>query len=132
MKIDLATALKYGPAPSAAATLAVEGDGPFVDPVLLLAIGIGLLAGIMWRAARLHSDSSRWDEVSRDLISSGLSFLANGILALMIVQWLDWGVIPALGVGMLVGATGVKAIMWAQQEFFQWLGHRVRGSSDRD
>lgn len=127
MKVDPVSAVKYGPAPAAAATAAVEGDAGFVDPFILLAIAIGLVAGILWRAARLHSDSEEWPEVSRDLISSGLSFLANGILALMIVQWRDWGVLPALGVGMIVGATGVKAIMWAQEEFFAWLKHRTGG-----
>jgi hypothetical protein len=114
MSITAAGGAKHG-APPAVAVMgeAVHGDLP--PTIILVCVGIGLTAGAMWRASKLRSEGSGWRDgaIQRDLAVSLLAGLANGILALLIVAYMDGGVLIALGVGMLVGATGVRAIQWA-------------------
>lgn len=87
-------------------------------------IGIGLACGAMWRAASLREKRRTWQAVREDFINSLLAGGANAIAALFIVDWLNGGVLIALGVGMLVAATGVRAIQWAQRSADDYLRQR--------
>lgn len=126
--IDVAAAAaKYAPAPAAAA-VAVSTEHSF-DPLILASIGIGLLCGAMWRAAQLRQIRKTWAEVRDDLINSLLAGGANAIAALFAVEWFDGGVLTALGIAMLVGATGIRAIQWAQRSADDYLRQKFGGAS---
>lgn len=118
--ISLAAVTKYAPAPAVAA-FAVSSEHSGFDPLILGAIGIGLLCGAMWRAAQLRQNRKTWPEVRDDLINSALAGGANAIAALFVVEWAEGGVLMALGSAMLVGATGVRAIQWAQRSADEYL-----------
>ncbi len=74
------------------------------------AVTLGLVAGAMWRAGNLKSEGRDAASIRADLIVSALIGLANAVLALAIVDWMGVGILLAMVVGVLVGATGVRAI----------------------
>lgn len=123
-------AAKYIPPPAATAVQAASTGG-HVDPLVIGGIGLGLVSGAMWRAASLREKRKTWTEVRDDFVNSLLAGLANAIAALFIVEWLDGGVLVALGVGMLVAATGVRAIQWAQRSADDYLRQRFSAPRKR-
>lgn len=116
-------AAKYVPPPVVTAVQATGNSGA-VDPLIIGGVGIGLACGAMWRAASLREKRKTWREVRDDFINSALAGGANAIVALYVVDWLDGGVMVALGVGMLVAATGIRAIQWAQRSVDDYLRQR--------
>lgn len=74
----------------------------------------GVLAGIgfgaMWRAGMLRSEGKSWAHVRSDLAVSGLIGGGNAILCLAIVEVFGLGALLAMGCGVLVGATGLRAL----------------------
>ena len=125
----MSTSLKYVPAPTAAGVVAAEEAAPLLDPTILFAIGIGLVAGAMWRAGYLReTTAASWDRVNGDLLNSLLAGLANAIAALFVTHWLEGGVLIALGVAMLISATGVRALQWAQGALEDYLRSKFGGT----
>lgn len=123
-------AAKYTPAPITAGAVAAEQSTSYFDPVTLAAIGVGLIAGAMWRAANLReSRNANWTTVQGDLLNSALAGLANAIAALFVTHWLGGGVLVALGVAMLIAATGVRALLWAQRSLDSYLRSKFGGTA---
>jgi hypothetical protein len=129
--ISAAAVTKYAPAPAAAA-VAVSSEHSGFDPLILGAIGIGLLCGAMWRAGQLRQNRKTWPEVRDDLINSALAGGANAIAALFVVEWAQGGVLMALGAAMLVGATGIRAIQWAQRSADEYLRQKFGSRPPED
>lgn len=123
------SSLKHVPAPAAAGAVTASEPNAILDPVILIAILIGLVAGAMWRAGYLReTQKAGWGIVSGDLINSGLAGFANAIAALFVTHWLEGGVLIALGVAMLIAATGVRALLWAQRAADEYLRSKFGGS----
>lgn len=104
----MSTLAKYGSAavPAVAATLAAHSDTAFK----VGAVVGGILLGMLWRAGSLRGEGRSWATVRGDLTVSALIGGANAVLALSIVQLFDLPVMFALGAGVLVGATGLRAL----------------------
>lgn len=104
-----------------------------MDTRLAIVILIGLPIGIMFRAARLIGDKQPKDAITRDLIVSLLISGANFVLAATLAVRLDLNYLEALLAAVVIGATGVKALLgftrWAfnrlvAKDFDEWKGNR--------
>lgn len=132
MKLTLLAA-RHAPAPAAAAasSLAVEGAPWLPDWLTLIAALCGLIAGGLWRAGFLHDQGKNWNEIGKDMITSLLAGGANAVLALLAIDYLEGGVLLALSIGTLIGATGVRAILFAQSLAIDYLTNKFGGNRDR-
>lgn len=74
------------------------------------AVSGGILLGMLWRAGSLVGEGRSWAAVRGDLIVSALIGGANAVLALTIVQVFDAPVMVAMTVGVIIGATGLRAL----------------------
>lgn len=82
------------------------------DPMLVKAgaVLVGLAFGALWRAGSLTSEGKGWTAVRKDLLVSSLIGGANAVLALSLVELMGIRPLPAMGIGVLVGATGLRAL----------------------
>lgn len=83
-------------------------DGHTILKTTAVLAGIGF--GAMWRAGMLRSEGKSWVHVRSDLAVSGLIGGGNAILCLAIVELFGMGALLAMGVGVIVGATGLRAL----------------------
>lgn len=99
-------------APIAAPTFAaVFAD--LIEPHSVLRLGAvvaGLAFGAAWRAAALRDEGKSWGDVRRDLGISALIGGANAVIALALTDWFGVGVLSAMAIAVLVGATGLRAV----------------------
>lgn len=92
---------------------AAAADGDFWYRIL--AVVIGLILGAVWRAGSIRSEGKNWDSVWSDLIISALIGGANAVMAMIIVDHFGTSILISMGIGVLVGATGVRAIQEAKE-----------------
>lgn len=111
MLINIASSKLAPVIPAVTGALAVANHD-LIDPVTILGVGIGLLAGALWRVGDMASNKREWHEIKRDIITSALTGLANAIIAIAITDWIDGSVLVALGVGAVTGASGTHMIKW--------------------
>lgn len=105
------TAAKAAPAvlpPVLIATSYLGLDGHALLKTAGVLLGIGF--GAMWRAGMLRSEGKSWAHVRSDLAVSGLIGGGNAILCLAIVELFGLGALLAMGTGVMVGATGLRAL----------------------
>lgn len=95
---------------SVAGAAAYDGDFWY----RILAVVIGLVLGAVWRAGSLKSEGKNWDSVWADLTISALIGGANAVMAMIIVDHFGASILISMGIGVLVGATGVRAIQEAK------------------
>lgn len=93
-------------APAAAVALTTHAD----TLVKVGAVVGGILLGMLWRAGSLRGEGRSWASVRNDLGVSALIGGANAVLAMAIVQAFDTSVIFAMAAGVVIGATGVRAL----------------------
>lgn len=82
------------------------------DPVTALAILVGLLAGVVWRAGDLRNKGETWDKVRNDFVTSCLIGLGNFIIAAIVVDIVGVPPLYAIGIAMVVAAKGPDAMQW--------------------
>lgn len=82
------------------------------DPMLVKAgaVLLGLAFGAMWRAGSLASEGKAWPKIRSDLGISALIGGANAVLTLSLVDLLKIGPLLAMGLGVIIGATGLRAL----------------------
>lgn len=78
--------------------------------VMVASIVSGLLLGAMWRAGSLRGEGQEWGPVRHDLMISALIGGANSVLAIALAEWLQLGVMSSMAVGVVIGATGLRAL----------------------
>lgn len=98
--------------PAVVSAVAVSEHGLAVDPIIVASVGIGLIAGAMWRVGDMASDKRNWADIRGDLIVSSFTGLANAIIAMVIIDRLQAGPLFSLGIAAVVGASGTQAIKW--------------------
>ncbi len=74
------------------------------------AICVGLLFGAMWRAGSLANEGKTWSMVRTDLLISILIGGANAVLVMALVDLANVGPLLAMAGGVIVGATGLRAL----------------------
>lgn len=87
----------------------------------IIAVVVGLVLGAVWRAGSFRSEGKNWDTVWSDLIVSGLIGGANAVIAIIIVDYFGASVLISMGIGVLVGATGVRAVQEAREIFINFV-----------
>ena len=95
----------------------------------ITAVVAGLAFGAMWRAANLRSEGKDWKAVRSDLTISILVGGANAVLALALVEWLNVGQVMAMTIGVLVGATGLRAVPEAKEVVVAALRRKLIGDN---
>lgn len=103
---------------------ALVGNETFLE---IAAVCSGIVLGAMWRAANLRSEGKTWSVVRSDLTISVLVGGANAVLALALVEWLDVGRIMAMGIGVMIGATGLRAVPEARDVLISALRRKLIG-----
>lgn len=88
------------------AALAMDGH----TALRISAVIVGLAFGAMWRAGSLRSEGKVWADVRADLFVSILIGGANAVLALWIANWTGVGILAAMAIGVITGATGLRAL----------------------
>lgn len=96
---------------SVAAAAAIDGSYWYRIGAVIL----GLFLGAVWRAGSLRSEGKNWDLVLSDLIISAFIGGANAVIAMIIVDYFGTSILIAMGIGVLVGATGVRAVQEAKE-----------------
>lgn len=108
---------KYGPA-AVALTFPDRVWSQF-DPVMALALVVGLVAGVLWRAGDARKRGETWEGIRNDLVVSCLIGLANLIIAAIVVQLAGVPPLYAIGVAMIVAGKGPDAMLWFERRFMR-------------
>lgn len=119
-----AIAAKNAPVVAPLALASLIGNETLLE---VAAVVGGIVLGAMWRAANLRSEGKNWAAVRSDLVISVLVAGANAVLALALVEWLDVGKIMAMGIGVIIGATGLRAVPEARDVFINALRRKLIG-----
>lgn len=77
---------------------------------MVAAVVVAIALGALWRSAQLYEKKKSWADVRSDLIVSVMIGGANTVLCLAIVDLLGVGILLAMGIGVIIGATGVRAL----------------------
>lgn len=118
-----ATVAKYGP-PAVALSFPdqlAEALGRF-DPVMILALLFGLLAGVLWRAGDARKKGETWAGIKNDMLVSCLIGLANLIIAAIVVNVIGVPPLYAIGVAMVIAGKGPDAMAWFERRFVGVIG----------
>lgn len=103
-----AVTAKYGAIVGPVAGVAISAH--FDTLAKVAAVSGGILLGMLWRAGSLRGEGRTWADVRSDLTVSALIGGANAVLALAIVQAFEGSVMFAMAAGVLIGATGLRAL----------------------
>lgn len=106
---------KYGPA--AVALTFPERVWSQFDPIMALALLVGLVAGVLWRAGDARKKGETWDGIRNDLAVSCLIGGANLIIAAIVVNVTGVPPLYAIGVAMVVAGKGPDAMAWFERRF---------------
>lgn len=98
------------------------------DPVMCLALLVGLFAGVVWRAGDQRAKGETWAEIADDLAVSCLIGLANLIIAAIIVDIVGVPPLYAIGIAMVVAGKGPDAMAWFADRYMP--GRRGGGGND--
>lgn len=103
-----AVAAKNAPiiAPIIAGALALHSD----TLITIGAVVLGLVFGALWRTGSLISEGKTWGEIRIDWFVSLMIGGANAILTLALVDWLNLGLLFTMALGVVIGATGLRAL----------------------
>jgi len=93
-------------APIVAGGIALHSDA-FIT---ISAIVAGLFFGAMWRTGSFISEGKTWREIRLDWFISVTIGGANAVLTLALVDWLNLGVLLTMAMGVIIGATGLRAL----------------------
>lgn len=98
---------------TAVPSLAVTTNGFVFEPIIIVSVIIGLLGGALWRLSGLVKESKSTKEIKSDFFVSLLAGTANTIICLVVIEYYDATPLFALGIAVLVGATGTEAVKFA-------------------
>lgn len=87
------------------------------DPIMALALLVGLAAGVLWRAGDARKKGETWDGIRNDLAVSLLIGGANLIIAAIVVNISGLPPLYAIGVAMVVAGKGPDAMAWFERNF---------------
>lgn len=120
-----ATAAKYAPVilPLAGGALALN-DAMLVQT---LSVCVGLSLGAAWRAGSLLNEGKTWKDVWRDLLVSIFIGGANAVLTIALADLVNIGPLLAMALGVLVGATGLRAVPEVKAVVVDLLKRRLTG-----
>lgn len=110
-----AVVAKIGP-PALALTFPERIFSQF-DPLMALALAIGLIAGVLWRAGDARKRGGTWGGIRNDLVVSALIGMANLVIAAIVVQIMGVPPLYAIGVAMVVAGKGPDAMAWFERRF---------------
>jgi hypothetical protein len=98
--------------------------------VQVLSVCVGLSMGAAWRAGSLLNDGKEWRAVWRDLLVSVFIGGANAVLTLALADFADLGPLMAMALGVLVGATGLRAVPEVKAVVVDLLKRRLTGGDN--
>lgn len=105
-----ATVVKYGPA--VVALSFPQKVLSLFDPVMALALLVGAVAGITWRAGDRRAKGETWDKIGDDILVSCLIGLANLVAAAIAVDIAGVPPLYAIGIAMVIFGKGTDAMEW--------------------
>jgi divalent metal cation (Fe/Co/Zn/Cd) transporter len=116
----IGTAVKEVTPPAVGVAAALGGTGWLPNIGVLIAGLVGLVFGAMWRVSFLRETrKSNWAEVRDDLLNSCFTAGANAVLTIAAIRYFQGDALTAMVIGVCVGGTGVRALMWVQKQVFQ-------------
>ena len=92
------------------------------------AVVAGLAFGAMWRAGSLSSEGKPGSAIRKDLMISVLVGGANAVLVLSLAELMGLGPLLTMGLGTLVGATGLRAVPEARDALLDALRRKLLGN----
>lgn len=120
------------------ATAAVAKNAPVIAPIVagalafnsdaLITIGavvLGLFFGAMWRTGSFISEGKSWPEIRSDWFISITIGGANAVLTLALVEWLSFGLMFTMAMGVVIGATGLRALPEIRAAFMEAARRRL-------
>lgn len=121
-------AAKYAPA---AFPLISAGFAAHSDTIIKVAAVLGGLAlGAMWRAGSMRGEGKSWAVVRADLGISALIGGANAVLALALVDFFKVGLMFGMAIGVIIGATGLRALPEIREMVVTVLRRKLLGGDD--
>lgn len=113
------TAVREVTPPAVGVAAALSGTGLLPSFGILVCGLIGLIFGAMWRVSFLRETrKSSWADIKDDLLNSLFTAGANAVLTVAAIRYFEGDALTALVVGVCVGGTGVRALMWVQKQVF--------------
>lgn len=125
----VANVTKYGPA-----TVALSFPEKLLshfDPVMALALLVGLFAGMVWRAGDQRAKGETWSVVRDDFLVSCLIGLANLVAAAIVVDTVGVPPLYAIGIAMVIAAKGTDAMAWFADRFMPGRSPRLPSTTQR-
>lgn len=123
----MTVAAKYAPVVGSVAAIGATDHSDLI--IKVAAVGGGLALGAMWRAGSMRAEGAAWGAVRSDLAISALIGGANAVLALALIQWSGMGVTAAMAIGVLVGATGLRALPEIKNLLYSAARHKLLGDN---
>lgn len=122
-----AVASKYAPviAPIIGAALALHSD----TIITVGAVVIGLFFGALWRTGSLLSEQRPFKDIRTDWFISITIGGANAILTLALVEWLELNPLLTMGMGAVIGATGLRALPEIKDMIVGAVGRKIIGDN---
>ena len=121
-------AAKYAPAALPLFSAFVSANSEIL--IQIASVAGGLAFGAMWRAGSMRGDGKSWTAVRADLGISALIGGANAVLALALVELLHIGIASSMAVGVIVGATGLRALPEIKEMFVTVMKRKLLGGDD--
>lgn len=110
-----ATVTKYGPA--AVALSFPQQLLSHFDPVMAVALLVGAVAGVTWRAGDQRAKGETWNAIGDDVLVSCLIGLANLIAAAIVVDSAGVPPLYAIGIAMVIFGKGTDAMAWFAERY---------------
>lgn len=122
-----AVASKNAPviAPIIGAALALHSD----TIITVGAVVIGLFFGALWRTGSLLSERRPFKDIRTDWFISITIGGANAILTLALVEWLELNPLLTMGMGAVIGATGLRALPEIKDALMNMAARRLIGDN---
>lgn len=87
------------------------------DPVMAVALLVGAVAGVTWRAGDRLAKGAAWASIRNDVTVSCLIGLANLVVAAIVVDIAGVPPLYAIGVAMVIYGKSTDAMSWFAERY---------------